>query len=231
MKTRNSAVLGLCLLVGGGALTGLAISAPATAADDVPLVGATTSWRYLQNDTFPGGAEPLSWTLPQFDDAAWLSGRGTFGGKISSGVQSPVYDAANTATNQLEMNAPGASTRVRTYFFRADFELSPQQIADIAVVRGKLSFDDGAVVYVNGQEVGRHDVAVGQEGLNYAPGGTTSMDSLNLAFGPDVLVPGTNTIAVESTTIATAVPTSGSASTPSRRSAPTRPASLRPGSS
>lgn len=162
-----------------------ALSTPAAhaaeATSSTPLVAAGATWRYLENDTFPSAADAdkLSWTKEGFPDSAWKSGAGTFGGKISGGVQSPVYDAASTASVQLEMNGAGGD-RVRTYFFRHTFELTAAQVEQIHLARATLRIDDSAMVYVNGKEIVRHEVNAGEEGLNYAPNGTTGLDSVPL---------------------------------------------------
>lgn len=171
-----------------------AATAPAT-----PLVGADAPWRYLENDTFPseGDADPLSWTKDTYDATAWKTGAGSFGGKISGSTQSADYSSSLKAAVQLEMNAPGSSNRVRTYFFRTSFDVTAAQKSDLAELRTTMRFDDGAVVYLNGTEIGRYDVAAGDEGLKYASGETTGLDSLPLTIkGADVRV-GTNVLAVE----------------------------------
>lgn len=170
----------------------------AASTERAALVAADSTWRYLENDTFPseGDLDPLNWTKAGFDDTGWKSGAGTFGGKVSGGEQSAVYNSSHTASVQLEMNAPDQSVRVRTYFFRTTFELTQAQIDEIAEVRSTMRSDDGAVVYVNGHEVVRNDVPAGSEGLSYASGSTTGLDTTAVSFGPEVLVAGTNTIAV-----------------------------------
>lgn len=174
-------------------------SAAAAQAASPVISTADTTWRYLEDDTFPsaGDADALGWTKAGFDDAGWKSAKGTFGGKIADGVQSPDYSASQRATTKLEMNAPGQDARVRTYFFRAGFDITAAQLADLGQLRGKLTFDDGAIVYVNGHEVFRGDVPAGSEGLAYASGSSTSLDSGELTVPPEHLVAGANTIAVE----------------------------------
>lgn len=198
-RTRRRAGIGLALsAVLASSLATVALTpAPTQAA---PVAGTSlTTWTYLENDTFPsaGDSDALSWTKPEFDDTAWKTGKSGFGGKVSGSNQSGVYDGTRTATTQLEMNAPGSSNRVRTYFFRADVELTEAQLADVAVARGTMHVDDGAVVYVNGTEVGRGDVPAGSEGLSYAPGGSTGLDTIEFSVARDLLRAGTNTIAVE----------------------------------
>jgi len=173
----------------------------AAAAETAGLVIPTAdiTWRYLEDDTFPseGASDPLSWTKEAFNDSAWKSAKGTFGGKISNAVQSAAYDSSNTATTKLEMNAPGQEVRVRTYFFRTSFDLTAGQLADVGEFRGKLKYDDGAIVYLNGKEIYRGDVPAGSEGLNYASGETTSLDSGSFTIKPADLIAGKNTVAVE----------------------------------
>jgi hypothetical protein len=169
----------------------------ADAAPSTPLVGSGATWRYLEDDTFPsaGAADQLSWTKAGFGDSTWKSGAGTFGGKISGTSQSAVYDAASTASVQLEMNG-AAGDRVRTYFFRHTFELTAAQLEQIHLARATLRIDDSAMVYVNGKEILRHEVNPGEEGLNYAPSGSTGLDSVPLEIAAADLKVGTNVLAV-----------------------------------
>lgn len=197
-RTWRAVVLAASVAVAG--LTTMPSGVQAADPAPEPLITTTdTTWRYVQDDTFPsaGQADSLSWTKSGFDDSSWLSGKGAFGGKIASGVQSPDYDGSRRATTQLEMNAPGQNVRVRTYFFRTDIEVKAEQLAALAKVQGRIHYDDGAIVYVNGTEVARGDVPVGSEGLNYATGGTTGLDTTDFTFDASVLVPGKNTVAVE----------------------------------
>lgn len=174
------------------------ITAPAQAPGAL-ISTAETTWRYLQDDTFPseGDQDALSWTKAGFDDASWLTGRGTFGGKVSGGEQSADYSSTQRADTRLEMNAPGTDTRVRTYFFRTTFDLDAADLADLAELRGRIAFDDGAIVYVNGHEVFRGDVPAGSEGLSYASGATTSLDTATFTVDAEHVRAGTNVVAVE----------------------------------
>lgn len=182
---------------GAVAATSVAMADPGSPA--VPFVSADAEWRYLENDTFPseGDTDQLSWTGEAFDDTAWKSGAGSFGGKVSGGSQSADYSSSMRAAVQLEMNAPESSDRVRTYFFRTTFDVTADQLADVAELRTTMRFDDGAVAYLNGQEIGRVDVAPGDEGLTYASGESTSLDSLALRIKAEDVRVGTNVLAVE----------------------------------
>ncbi|QCX28349.1 purple acid phosphatase family protein [Nocardioides jishulii] len=163
-----------------------------------PVVSKNATWRYLENDTFPseGHTDPLSWTKDGFDDATWKTGAGTFGGKISSGTQSPAYSSTHTASVQLEMNG-ATGERVRTYFFRTAFDLTVEQLKDLGALRGTVNLDDGAIVYLNGKEVARQDVDPGMEGLSYANVGGTGFESLPVTLLKDDLKVGRNVVAVE----------------------------------
>ena len=79
-------------------------AAPAAPAAPTPVVSTDTRWKYLENDTFPsaGDADALNWTKGGFDDTAWKSGVGPFGGKVSDGAQSAAYSSSNVAKTQLE---------------------------------------------------------------------------------------------------------------------------------
>ncbi len=129
--------------------------------------------------SFDGG----NWKHPAFDDSAWSSGPG-----------------------QLGFNEPGLGTtissfpRYHTYYFRRSFDV--QNVAQYGSFLAKVIRDDGAIVYVNGKEAGRTNMALGQvfqfdseASVNSAGNDETSLNSIVIPASD--LVEGTNTIAVE----------------------------------
>lgn len=183
-------------------LAGAVLTAPgstAQAADPEPLLKTgDTTWTYLEDDTDPAGvsADTLTWTKGAFDDSAWKSAKGSFGAKKSDGTSSPVFDGSHTAANLLAIDSPGATDRVRTYFFRTSFDLTADALAGIDRLEGETASDDGIVIYVNGQEVLRNDVAPGAPNLAYSEIGNTDLDTSTFTIDDELLQAGENTVAI-----------------------------------
>ncbi len=192
---RKPAIAGLAAVLAGGILT---LPSGAVAADPAldPLVTtAGTTWKYLDDGSLPGG-DPLAWTSPAFDDAAWKSATGSFGGKVEGTTESPVYATGKTATTRLPMNLAGTTDRVPSYLFRTEVTLTAADLAKVSRVVGSMDSDDGALVYVNGTEVLRADVPAGTTPGQYADVSDTDLDTNAISFGADLLHEGENTIAV-----------------------------------
>lgn len=201
----RSAVVGLGLVsVVAGGLTYAATSAGAA---DLPetFLGSTTTWKYSDNNTDPaaGGADRLAWTHAGFDDAAWKSGTGPFGAK--NGSPTPDLGSGFPVTTVLAHYVdPAAATKVAipTYHLRTTFDVTADQLEDIASLRGDVTFDDAVQVFVNGTKVaGFVDERVeavpdAQKNLTYA--GASAGNPVNQQFSvpADVLRAGVNTLAI-----------------------------------
>ena len=141
------------------------------------LVEMTASWRYFQT-----GAAPANWRNPDFNDAAWPLG-GALLYVESAGLPAPKVTPLTLGES--------------TYYFRTRFT-SPAPPSD-ASLRLTHVIDDGAVFWLNGQELHRFNMPAG------APThGTFTSDVIGDATtqGPYVLPagalqPGANVLAVE----------------------------------
>ncbi|MGZ8919487.1 MAG: lamin tail domain-containing protein, partial [Limisphaerales bacterium] len=102
----------------------------------VPIGGA---WRYWQNASSPG-----AWNAPGYSDAVWTLGSALF----------YVEDAALPATKATPLTL-GATT----YYFRTRFNFSGSTEGATLTLRPVI--DDGAVFYLNGQEVFRLGMPAG----------------------------------------------------------------------
>lgn len=145
----------------------------------VVLVKTGSQWRYLDNGNSPG----TNWTAPEFDDSQWKLGRAELG----------FGDEPVTHINGAAQEA----WRIATYF-RHSFD-----VADPAFYRSlilRLKRDDGAVVYLNGKEVSRMNMAGGT--VTPSTAATRDVDGLEeevffpIAVNPGLLIKGRNTIAV-----------------------------------
>lgn len=135
-------------------------------------------WQFL--DT--GVLEP-GWSEPGFDATLWSVGPAQLG--YGDGDESTVVSFG-----------PSANNKHITTWFRTTFQA--------AAVPGTLTLDlvadDGAVVYLNGVEVLRDNVGPGADvaALRSASGRAGSAENAvrSFALPPDLVVPGTNVIAI-----------------------------------
>jgi hypothetical protein len=109
-------------------------------------------WRYDDRGIDLGS----SWRAPTFDDSDWKTGRELFyGWREAPGVTEIPVQTPLSLTNEFGLGP------VFTAYFRTTFEL-PSGIADKLVVLEYI-VDDGAVFYINGQEVHRVGMEAGVE--------------------------------------------------------------------
>ncbi len=95
------------------------------------------SWKYLAT----GPDQGTAWRATGFNDSTWASGTGDLGFK-----------------NHNHTTIPATTDRV-TYYFRTTVNLAagnPVTALDLSLLR-----DDGAVIYINGVEVARSNLATG----------------------------------------------------------------------
>jgi len=164
----------------GGVLTGqtdLLLLPPNAAAREI--VPAGSLWRYLDGNRRPGA----DWTAPEYDDSEWQEGRAQLG--FGDGDEVTAVDGGPSGN------------RYPTVYFRRTFEMPESSAwagAELAVL-----CDDGAIVYLNGQEVFRYNLPEGPVAHDTYTGHATSSESafhlVNLPAG--LLRPGENTLAAE----------------------------------
>ncbi len=165
------------------ALLALLVPAPAaqTTLTDVVLPRHST-WKYLDD----GSDQGTAWILPGFDDSVWLSGPAHLG-----------YGDGDEAT---EVGfGPSSTDKFPTTYFRTTFEVadpSPYTNGRLELVR-----DDGAIVYLNGTEIARSEMAA--LGVDYLSLATSTANGSEedvvviFSVDPALLVTGTNTLAAE----------------------------------
>lgn len=140
-----------------------------------------SSWKYLDNNT-----RPANWETTGFNDAAWATGYAYLG-----------YGDTHIRTT-VNYGADANNKYITTYF-RKSVNIPNASTFPVFVV--KLRRDDGAVIYVNGTEVGRSNMPAG--GVNHstlASGNVGGADETadNLFYiSSSYFVNGNNTIAVE----------------------------------
>lgn len=145
----------------------------------IVLVKAGSHWRYLDTGNDPGA----NWISPEFDDSQWKLGRAELG-------------FGNEPVTTISGAAPEAR-RIATYF-RHSFDVADPSFYKSLILR--LKRDDGAVVYFNGQEVSRINLAEGA--VTSSTAATRDVEGLEeevffpIAVSPELLRKGRNTIAV-----------------------------------
>ncbi|MBK8000700.1 MAG: lamin tail domain-containing protein [Verrucomicrobia bacterium] len=103
------------------------------------LVASNSVWKYFDLGTDLG----TDWIAPNYDDSAWLSGPAQLG-----------YGDGDEAT-VVNSGPPGAV--FATTYFRQAFDVSNP--AQYAVLSMRVQRDDGVIVYLNGQEIFRNNLA------------------------------------------------------------------------
>ncbi|WP_066361021.1 outer membrane protein assembly factor BamB family protein [Herbidospora mongoliensis] len=141
---------------------------------DVTLIPTGSSWRYLDN----GSDQGTAWRATGFNDSGWPQGAAQFG--FGDGDERQVIASGRT-----------------TYYFRTTFGVaSALSQLTMSVIR-----DDGAIVYVNGNEVWRNNLPGGTiTAGSFATStisGTAESQWTDVTLSPGLLQQGQNTIAVE----------------------------------
>jgi len=149
---------------------------------DSILINKEQVWKYSDTGTDLG----TSWTATGFNDAAWKSGQAEFG--YGDGDEKTILEFGSDSNNKQI-----------TSYFRKSFVLNNnQKIKDLTLL---LKCDDGAVFYLNGNEVQRYNMPSGA--LSFGTLASTSIAGAaesqynTFTVGSEFLINGNNTIAVE----------------------------------
>ena len=141
------------------------------------LVNYGSIWRYYDNTSQPPNIDTDSWEKDNYDDSSWSEGPAQLGygdGDEATPITSGIYAA----------------------YFRHSFDIADASMYDNISLN--LIYDDGAVVYLNGNEIWRVNMPNGNIGYdtfaNPGPGDNTQE---NLYLSADHLKDGENVIAVE----------------------------------
>ena len=145
-----------------------------TTTQQTTLFDANTQWNYYDK----GSLDNTSWYASDYDASSWNKGNAPIG-----------YGKGEATTT---------ASHLTCYYFRKQFTLTASpQAGDVFTL--DFTIDDGAVVYVNGQEAGRYNMPSGNVSYNtvassYAPG---NPDTSSMTLDASLFKKGTNTIAVE----------------------------------
>lgn len=145
------------------------------------LVSKSAVWKYLDKGLDPGGAP---WKGADYYDGFWASGPSPLG-----------YTLTNIAT---AVSYGGVATnRYITTYFRQAFTLDATPLS----VTGRLMRADGAVLYLNGVEIARHNMPAGNVAFATralsAVTGTNAVRYYDFPLAVSNLVRGRNLLAAE----------------------------------
>jgi len=147
----------------------------------IPFVTYGDVWRYNDGNVDLGTA----WRMPAYDDSAWQQGPGLFGFENSS-LPAPGLRTPFTNSQQL------------TYYLRTQFAYTGS-LKGVTLTIDQI-VDDGAVYYLNGQELGRSGMPSGSVTFTTTTGRTVgdAVEELGVITADgSALVNGTNVLAVE----------------------------------
>lgn len=158
-----------------------AASSPST----TQIVANGSTWQWYYELTAPSGGD---WKSIAYPATGWKSGAGVLG-----------FGAPNVKTN-ID-NHPDPGNRPITAYFRKTFNVTNASRVDKLEIEALA--DDGAVVHVNGVEVGRQNMREGAvTHTTFAPTArrttVAAQNLLTVEVPKNLLVTGTNVIAVES---------------------------------
>jgi len=146
--------------------------------EETEILPLETTWKYHQ----AGGTPGADWAGPEFDDSAWPSG--------------PALLYNETADLPAPKRTPLTLGPV-TFYFRTSFDFPGDPDGVNLVVRPII--DDGAVFYLNGEEVQRFNMLDGDVSPDTpaSPGVGDATFTAPLPIPPGHLRQGTNVLAVE----------------------------------
>ena len=156
----------------------------ATPVDTTPRVvlASGSNWKFHDQGANLG----TSWRDPGFDDSTWVSGN-TYAGYGESYINTVVSYGSNPNNKYI------------TTYFRTTFDLAtaPKNVQELL---GDVSYDDGFVAYLNGTEIARSNLpasTIDWKTLALVNHEGQPSEVIDLADHADLLVQGTNTLAVE----------------------------------
>jgi hypothetical protein len=162
------------------------ISVQSVAYTETIPVTANSIWKYLDNGTDPG----TGWTNLNFPEVGWFSGMAELGYGDTS-------DGRPEAT--IISYGPNINSKYISYYFRQTFVLASPADVSSAILR--VMRDDGAIAWLNGVEVFRNNMPLGNvDYLTLASGAISGTDEATFYptnISPSHLVAGPNVLAIE----------------------------------
>ncbi|MCL5099335.1 MAG: lamin tail domain-containing protein, partial [Candidatus Omnitrophica bacterium] len=160
----------------------MAGASPVPTNTPLTLLDYSDAWKFMQVSNL----DAVNWTAPAFDDSGWPSGPGLLACEDCNCLPEPIRTQLTVSNGRI------------TFYFRAHFNYT----GSLAGVSLKLStlVDDGAVYYLNGQEIYRLGINPGT--VNYSTLASPGVTDASTYSGPflvpaTALVTGDNVVAVE----------------------------------
>jgi uncharacterized repeat protein (TIGR01451 family) len=147
--------------------------------------GAT--WKYYNH-----GSGPASWNQTSSSDAAWSSGATEIG--FGGGETTTITGQGTFVNNSGTANDYYTGGIYTAYFRKAITIANPALFSGFTL---NLTYDDGAVVYVNGTEVGRISMPAGAIAYTTSASANNNNATTTFSIPASAFVAGTNVIAVE----------------------------------
>jgi len=136
-----------------------------------------SSWKYLDTGQDLGTA----WRASSFNDSAWAEDVGEFG--YGDGDETTIVSFGSDQNDK----------HVTTYF-RKTFTVAA---GSYTAATFNLTYDDGAVVYLNGVEIDRINLGAGTIVFDTFANSASDYTPIDISFDPGLLLVGNNTLAVE----------------------------------
>ncbi len=150
--------------------------------DTIFSAANSVEWKYLDN----GSDQGTAWTNIDFDDITWKTGTAPLG-----------YGRDNNDLNTVISYGSDSGNKHVTTYYRKTFQLN--DAGAIKQLEASLVRDDGAVVYLNGQEVYRSNMPDGSLAFDTLAVNAVNneRDAYEFDIDPTLLRDGKNVIAVE----------------------------------
>lgn len=153
----------------------------------VTIIPYGSSWKYWANSL---ANYPSNWETTSYNDAAWPSGAGELG--YGDGDEATCIPAASPVAGSL---CVPSGNKWPTYYFRKVINIpDPTVYTNFSF---NIDRDDGFVVYINGVEVVRNNLAAGAVTYGTAASSAVEDGIVNFTVATSAFVSGNNTIAVE----------------------------------
>jgi len=159
-----------------------------------PVVGinSTQLWRYDDSGTDRSNL----WYAVNYNDSTWKQGAAVFDAKRPARTPPLVLNGETIRTVTTLSNAANTA-QITTHYFRTHFNYSGPTTATLQL---RAMIDDGAVIYLNGREIGRPGMPGGTNAIRYGTAATRTQgdgDIEYLYLCVSNLVNGDNVLAVE----------------------------------
>ncbi len=146
------------------------------------FLGANGTWKYLDN----GSNQGTAWRSSTFDDSAWSSGTAELG-----------YGDGDE--NTVVSYGPSPTAKYLTTYFRKSFTvINPAAYTEMTL---GVVYDDGVVVYLNGNEVYRRNMPTGT--ITYTTPASSTINGAaesawnTIALSSSLFLTGTNVLTAE----------------------------------